>query len=90
MAAQLLAQLAHVTLDDVLVEAQVEEAVNGVEQLGFGKPFSLMADQMLENAQFATGQDQGAAGDFGIPAVQENADQAGRRFTRTLRLFVDE
>jgi hypothetical protein len=69
-----------VTLDHVFVEARVEEAVNGIEELGLGQPFSLMADQMLENAQFATRKRQRPAADLGVPAVEENADQAGCRF----------
>jgi len=68
-----------VTLDNVFVKARVEEAVNGIEELGFRQPFFLMADQMLENAQFATRKRQGPAADLGIPAVEENADQAGCR-----------
>ena len=39
-----------------------------------------MADQMLENAQFATRKRQRPAADLGVPAVEENADQAGCRF----------
>jgi hypothetical protein len=69
-----------VALDHVFVEARVEEAVNGIEELVLGQPFSLMADQMLENAQFATRKRQRPAADLGVPAVEENADQAGCRF----------
>jgi hypothetical protein len=77
---QFLAQLAHVALNHVLVETRVEETVNGVKELGFCEPFSLMPDQMLKNAQFATRQGQCPAADFGILAVKENAYQAGRPF----------
>src|SRR6187551_3694713 len=82
MVAQLLAQLADVTLDHVLVEARIEQSVNGVEELGFRQPFSLMLDQALKRTQLATRQSQYPAADFGVPAVEKNTDQAGRCFVR--------
>ena len=82
MVTQLLAQLAHVALDHVLVEARIEQTVDGVEELGFRQPFSLMLDQALKRAQFATWQSQCPAADLGIPAVEKDTDQAGLRFVR--------
>ena len=90
MTTQLLAQLAHVTLDHVLVEARIEETVDGVEELGFRKPLSLMFDQTLEGTQFATRQSQCPAADFGIPAVEKDTDQAGLAFRPIARSFADE
>jgi hypothetical protein len=54
--AQLLAQLADVALDDVLLDLFVEDAVDRVEDLGLGDAAAALVRQIFEDAALAAGQ----------------------------------
>src|SRR3954462_2538288 len=72
LAAQFLAQLAHMALDDVLFDVLVEEAVDCVEYLRLGDALAAVDDEMFEDAPFAPRQRKGVALDLGIAAIEEN------------------
>ncbi|EGE59970.1 hypothetical protein RHECNPAF_1760058 [Rhizobium etli CNPAF512] len=74
--AQLFAQLRDVAFDDVLFDLFVEDAVDGVEDLGLGHPATAIGDQIFEDAALAPGQREDFAVDLGVAAIREDADAA--------------
>ena len=53
---QLLAQFADVAFDHVLFDLVVENAIDGVENLGFGDTAPIVGGEELEDTAFATRQ----------------------------------
>ena len=73
---KLLAQLAHMALDYALVERGFEDAVDRIEDLRLREPFPVVANHILDDAQFAARQGKGTAADFRIAPVKEDPDAA--------------
>ena len=71
---KLLAQLAHMALDYALIERGFEYAVDRVEDLRLREPFPVVANHILDDAQFAARQ--GTAANFRIAPVKEDPDAA--------------
>ena len=67
---QLLAQLADMAFDHVLVDVFVEEPVDGVEDLGFADAPATAAQKELEDASLAARQREGLAVRLGLTPVE--------------------
>src|SRR5262249_41135363 len=74
--AQLLAQLADVALDHVLLDLVVEDAVDRVENLGLGDAAAGIGRQIFEDAALSARQRQRHAVNLGIATVHEDAHGA--------------
>src|SRR5690606_38849763 len=72
--AQLLAQLADVAFHYILLDLFVEDAVDRIEDLGFGNAASTVGDEVFENATFAARQSEDFASNFRITPIGEDPD----------------
>src|SRR5690606_8171285 len=70
--AKLLAQLADVAFNDVLLDLLIEDSVNGVEDLGLGHPARRVARQIFEDTPFAPRQGERLAIDFRVAPIRED------------------